>query len=268
MLERLEKHLKVAAATGAVVAAYLFGVAYFASSSYYGVFGITAADAGITRSTAVVVAATGFGWMAVLALIAAVTAWASVLIGHSKRGPRSFRSVYALALLPAMGLGVWATRFGWVIGLVLIVLAFGASFATAFHGRELVQPRVPSTHRAWLLPYSALVLAIGALGFFLEVDSAALRLAGKVMDRGSFETATTWENFTRFALGIRVVPVESDDVTCAVALAHQGDRTWVMQSPGESVAIRSVQRSTLVVRYDTRPRRSDRPRTRPCWRDD
>lgn len=70
------------------------------------------------------------------------------------------------------------------------------------------------------------------------------------------------------ALGINPIPVYADGITCAVAVAFDGNRAWIMESPGETAAIRIVPRDSLTVRYSTKSG-SSTPRATPraCWRD-
>jgi hypothetical protein len=127
----------------------------------------------------------------------------------------------------------------------------------------------PPRPRPWLLPAAVVTITALAVAFLLSLEATTENLAQKLMRDGDFQSESTWEGITRFALGIRWTPAAGDGLSCARQIAWDGDRAWVIQSPQDRVVeVRAMDRDELRVAYSTRTLRKHKndPPATSCWK--
>lgn len=268
MLDKLEGHTKLAAATTGILAAYMYGVAYSSLSSYYGRFGLSPKDAGVTQSTLVAVAVTGFGFLAGMVLLVGLGGWTMRQALRSAE-PRHFkRAKVAAAVASAAAIvgGAFLVRVASALGIAVVLAGLGAVFACI-----VVDPpneSEGSSSGPWRSPLIALALVAAAWVFYVEVRTATEQVAFHIIRDGGLERATIWQKATAEALGIRDTAVYGTDIPCAIVVAADGSTAWIMESPKETIVVRRVPRDSLSSRYST-VRVGVKPTGKPrsCWRD-
>lgn len=268
MLERLNEYRQLFAAAAAVVAVYVYGVAYFALSAYYRPLGMSPSDAGVTQSTLVAMALSGLAFLfgaLVLSAVAGGVAYRRTKAAKTKKAFIRRRVLVGLGGLALFGAGVALGRAGFVAW-GLAGIAVGAGLALVGCYVDDWRPHGARTRRRGLVGVAALLVAVMSWVFLLETTTASERLARKAMADGDFRNASLWERTTGLVLNVETVPVEANSNKCASLIAYSGGDAWVMESEGDTVEVRKLARTGVVVRY-ARPHadRSQPPQRRACW---
>lgn len=227
-VEQLERTAKAVAAGGAVVAAATYGLGYTAAAEYYGAFGLTPADAGVSQTELVARAVSALvGYLALAGYVVLVAGWQRRILDRVTSGRpwlRRHRSVLTVpATVATVVLFVVCMATGhFVLALLLLATIAGLPIASA-----ALDPR-PLRLPSWLPapPYPvALATATVAAAVCLAVSVSAASLADAVLS-GRRSPASATEDALRRAVGLSAVLLAD---RCAWVIARTGDRAWVLE---------------------------------------
>jgi hypothetical protein len=236
--------LDTAVKAAALLGAYAYAVSYFALSNYYGRFGLTPEDDGVTQTTLVARAAVSFLLFGLVLILFALSMAGTLRWARQTGAVRE----WVLAVVGAVA-AVASAYTPTVAFLILFPLAGGLLFGAvaAWVLRRLPDEDEPSWPGRFTAAIALVVVAfLGA--WFLE--SAAESLGREAYDHETFAPDGLAENIFRLSYGVKFRSVDLGANTCAHLIARSGDWAWVLEGPADRRRVRPVPVKDVVILKD------------------
>lgn len=249
LLESLEGHLRAVVVAAGVVATYVYGVAYLAVSDYYGSFGLTPEDAGVSQGPLVARAVTAFAIIGSFLVFFGLGMWGSWSMTKARPHEDWWWRVrwFALLLVGAGALAVGSIH-QYAAATMGFPLLLGLALGILVTQRPALDP-VPLSQSMsiWrVFVVAASVLMIATL-FATSLDREAADSSQSLRQDGRFKRHDFWNAIVRVALGIRTAPATAADIDCGRLVAAEGDRAWLLERKDGTLRLHAVARDTVVI---------------------